>query len=98
LHCGAYYRDESFSSWHSFAITRAMENQLYLLSLNRAGKYYGNSVFCLPWMDESRPEIHFSSHDEDFRYLQVVRSNIDTAREQYSFLEDRLSDYKKLPY
>ena len=41
LHCGAYYRDESFATWHDFATTRALENQAYLLSLNRAGKYYG---------------------------------------------------------
>lgn len=98
LHCGAYYRDESFASWHSFAITRAMENQLYLLSLNRAGKHYGDSVFCLPWMDENQSAIHFANHDEDFRYLDIQRSNIDNARDQYSFLKDRLNDYSALSY
>jgi len=97
LHCGAYYRDESFASWHSFAMTRAMENQLYLLSLNRAGEQYGDSLFCLPWMDESQSEVHFSTHGEDFRYLQIERSRIDAAREQYTFLADRLPDYKNLP-
>ena len=97
LHCGAYYRDESFASWHSFAITRAMENQLYLLSLNRAGEQYGDSLFCLPWMDENQPEVHFSTHDEDFRYLQIERSSIDEARENYTFLKDRLSDYSRFP-
>jgi len=97
LHCGAYYRDESFASWHSFAITRAMENQLYLLSLNRAGEQYGDSIFCLPWMDENQPEVHFATHDEDFRYLQIERSSIDEAREKYTFLKDRLSDYSRLP-
>ena len=34
-HSGAYYRDESFPSWHSFVTTRALENQVYFLSLNR---------------------------------------------------------------
>ena len=28
LHCGAYFRDESFATWHNFATTRAMENQV----------------------------------------------------------------------
>jgi predicted amidohydrolase len=98
LHCGAYYRDESFASWHSFATTRAMENQLYLLSLNRAGKHYGDSVFCLPWMDENQPSVRFANHDEDFRYLNIERSNIDAARDQYSFLKDRLNDYSGLPH
>jgi len=98
LHCGAYYRDESFASWHSFAITRAMENQLYLLSLNRAGEYYGESIFCLPWMDDKHAEVNFSGHDEDFRYLQIERASIDRAREQYGFLKDRLDNYSLLPW
>ena len=28
-HCGAYYRDASFHTWHSFATTRALENQVF---------------------------------------------------------------------
>jgi nitrilase len=95
LHCGAYYRDESFASWHSFATTRALENQLYFLSLNRAGEMFGDSIFCLPWMDEQRAAVRFATHDEDFRYLKIERSKIETAREQYTFLKDRLTDYRK---
>jgi predicted amidohydrolase len=94
LHCGAYYRDPSFSSWHAFAITRALENQLYLLSLNRAGEHYGDSIYCPPWMDEDHPATHFATHEEDFQYLTIDRSKIETAREQYTFLEDRLSEYR----
>jgi nitrilase len=94
LHCGAYFRDQSFTSWHSFAITRAMENQLYLLSLNRAGEWYGDSIFCLPWMDEQQTAVHFAPHDEDFVYLDIERSEIEAARQQYTFLEDRLTDYR----
>ena len=41
LHCGAYARDESFHSWHAFVVARAMENQIYVLSLNRAGEAFG---------------------------------------------------------
>lgn len=96
LHCAAYYRDESFASWHAFATTRAMENQLYLLSLNRAGPQYGDSVFCLPWMDENHRAINFSAHDEDFRYLKLDRECINAARENYTFLRDRLNDYGDL--
>ncbi|MFA9419969.1 MAG: carbon-nitrogen hydrolase family protein, partial [Gammaproteobacteria bacterium] len=95
LHCGAYYRDESFASWHSFATTRALENQLYFLSLNRAGELYGDSIFCLPWMDEQQVAVRFATHDEDFRYLKIERSKIEAAREQYTFLKDRLTDYRR---
>jgi nitrilase len=95
LHCGAYYRDESFASWHSFATTRALENQLYFLSLNRAGELYGDSIFCLPWMDDQQAAVRFSAHDEDFKYLKIERSKIEAAREKYTFLEDRLTDYRR---
>lgn len=96
LHCGAYYRDESFASWHAFATTRAMENQLYLLSLNRAGQDYGNSLFCLPWMDENHTAVNFDDREEDFRYVELTRSSIQQVREEYTFLLDRLDSYVEL--
>jgi nitrilase len=97
LHCGAYFRDESFHSWHSFVATRAIENQIYLLSLNRAGTNYGNSIFCLPWMDEEKTATSFDACHEDLRYLTVYPASIREARQQYSFLSDKLDDYERLP-
>lgn len=93
LHAGAYYRDESFYSWHHFAITRAIENQVYFLSLNRAGDNYGNSIFCGPWVDETAPPMLFSEKQEDFHRLIIDRGAISRARERYSFLKDRFSHY-----
>lgn len=97
LHCGAYFRDESFATWHDFATTRALENQVYLLSLNRAGKNYGHSAFCRPWMDETRPKTLFHEHDEDLRRFDISRTEVAGARDSYSFLADRLADYDALP-
>ncbi len=93
LHCGAYFRDESFASWHAFATTRAIENQIYLVSLNRAGMDYGESLFCFPWMDENRPAEYFSKYEEDFRFLTLDKMVIKQVREDYTFLKDRLDDY-----
>ncbi len=93
LHCGAYYRDESFYSWHQFSVTRAMENQVYLLSLNRAGTHYGNSVFCAPWVDEHHPPIKLDSHAETFTRLMVNKQAITEVRENYSFRKDLLDHY-----
>jgi nitrilase len=93
LHCGAYYRDESFDTWHDFVRTRALENQLYFLSLNRAGKHYGHSVFCPPWVDNNRPHTTFDVHREEFRVFSIDRQTILQARETYSFLHDRLESY-----
>ena len=93
LHCGAYSRDESFATWHAFATTRAVENQLFFLSLNRAGTQYGKSLFCWPWIDESNPPIHFLEHGEDFKFITIDREIIGSVRQKYAFLKDRLSSY-----
>lgn len=97
LHCGAYFRDESFATWHDFITARALENQIYLLSLNRAGNGYGGSAFCTPWMDETRPKTLFDDHREELRWFDITRAGITTARTDYSFLADRLTDYDALP-
>lgn len=93
LHCGAYYRDESFATWHDFAVTRALENQVFLLSLNRAGAQYGGSLFCRPWMDDATPPDRFDAHAEDLRRIVLNRAELEAAREAYSFLKDRLAGY-----
>lgn len=94
LHCGAYYRDESFHTWHPFAIARALENQVFFLSLNRAGETYGKSLFCPPWQDENTPPVSFAETDEDFRVITLDRATLQAVRRDYTFLKDRLDDYK----
>ncbi|MEM7206582.1 MAG: carbon-nitrogen hydrolase family protein [Pseudomonadota bacterium] len=94
LHCGAYARDESFDTWHHFAVTRALENQVYFLSLNRAGDHFGNSIFCSPWVDDDHPAELFAAHEEDFRSLVVDAAHIESVRNKYTFLADRLSRYE----
>lgn len=94
LHCGAYYRDVSFHTWHPFAIARALENQIFFLSLNRAGATYGNSLFCPPWQDENTPPTQFAATEEDFRVITFERATLDKTREDFTFLKDRLEDYR----
>ncbi len=94
LHTGAYARDPSFDSWHAFVKTRAMENQMYVVSLNRAGSYFGNSVFMPPWVDETHPAVTFSETDEECKLLTLDRQVIEHARDEYHFLDDRLADYE----
>jgi nitrilase len=96
LHCGAYYRDETFFSWHDFVVSRAMENQIHFLSLNRAGKLFGNSMFCPPWVDDRAPPVRFPSFEEAFLVLEVDPDEAGEVRERYSFLADRLDDYGAL--
>lgn len=96
LHCGAYARDASFFSWHHFVVSRSLENQIFMLSLNRAGPEFGNSLFCGPWIDENTPAVSFPQHEEAFVYLDVDRAKIEATRNQYSFLNDRIEDYGAL--
>ena len=93
LHCGAYFRDDSFATWHSFVTTRAMENQTYLLSINRAGSDYGNSLFCFPWMDENHPAVVFAEYAEQFRILELDPDLPANTRSMYTFLKDRRTKY-----
>lgn len=95
LHCGAYARDESYYSWHQFAITRAMENMVWLVSLNRAGPFYGRSIICPPWVDERHPEVVFPD-EEVFRIMTLARMELEDARRNYPFLRDRLPAYRGL--
>ena len=96
LHCGAYCRDESFYSWHDFVVTRAMENQAYVLSLNRAGENFGQSLFCAPWIDESAPPLRFPQVEEAFVRASVDLEKTASTRKRYSFLADKLDDYQAL--
>ncbi len=96
LHPTAFYRDRTFPSWHSFVIPRALENQVYFLSLNRASEHYGSSILCPPWMDQDMSPSVFS-RDEDFRFLEIDRSIIAQIRETYSYQIDEFADYQRLP-
>ncbi|MGS4947070.1 carbon-nitrogen hydrolase family protein [Meridianimarinicoccus sp. RP-17] len=97
LHCGAYFRDPSFHTWHPFVLTRALENQCFVVSLNRAGAEYGNSIFCPPWVDADTHPTVFDAHAEEFRLLTLDHATLVEARKTYSFLRDRLDDYGAEP-
>ena len=99
LHCSAYYADESYYSWHPFVVTRALENQVPILSLNRAGPSFGSSIYCPPWVDDTQLEIVFPK-EEICRIIEVDPDLSRDARERYTFLEDRIgeaSEYDALP-
>ena len=99
LHCSAYYADESYYSWHPFVVTRALENQVPILSLNRAGESFGSSIYCPPWVDDTQPEIVFPK-EESYRIIEINPDLSRAARERYTFLEDRIgeaSEYDALP-
>lgn len=96
LHPVAFYKDNTYPSWHHFVMTRAMENQVYLLSLNQAGKNYGRSIFCPPWIDTDHSPIEFGE-DESFEIFELDKREIDRVRNHYTYRSDKWNDYGLLP-
>lgn len=95
LHPSAFTRDNSFESWHHFVITRALENQVYYLSLNRSGKNWGNSIFCPPWIDSKiKPVV--MGEEECLEILKVSKQQIMLSRDTYPFYQDKLKHYENL--
>lgn len=97
LHCSAFSRDESFPSWHAFLIARAMENQVPVLGLSRAGVGWGGSMLCGPWVDDAHPPLRFPEHDEAIVRFEIDPTQIAEVRRDYTFLDDRLPSYQNLP-
>ena len=92
LHPCAFLKDTTFYSWHSFAITRALENLCYFISINRAGEKWGNSIICPPWVDgEVKPEI--LDEREHFLEIEIDPKIIDIRRKQFPFLQDENKDF-----
>ena len=96
LHPVAFYRDSTFESWHQFSITRAIENQIHLLSLNRAGDMYGSSLFAPPWLDDQHQTEDFGT-EETCRLLDVDMAYTNEIRRRYSYRSDQIENYSGLP-
>ena len=96
LHCAAHGRDETFYSLHHFSVARAIENQVYFLTLNRAGEHYGSSLFCTPWIYESRPPLRFPAAAEISKTIEIDTALIESVRKNYPLLIDRLDDYSSI--
>ena len=95
LHPTAFCRDETFHTWHAFATTRAIENQVYFASVNRAGADFGESMLIEPWMDETVPLQRLGT-GETFARWTLSRATLDRARAHYPFLQDVRDDYDRL--
>jgi predicted amidohydrolase len=95
LHPVAFTRDGTYDSWHHFVVTRALENQVYFLSLNRAGQEWGGSILCPPWIDSELKPVLLGS-EETTCVFTLDKSLIQTIRQTYPFQKDRLPDYSQL--
>jgi predicted amidohydrolase len=53
----AWPRDSGFDSWHHTIISRATETQCFVMSVNRAGSFFGASILVGPWYETSRRRL-----------------------------------------
>lgn len=88
LHLGGWPRDAAFYTWHTFVTTRAMENSIYIMSVNRAGEYNGCSVFCPPFVDNQTRPVRLGS-EEGVLLGEVDLEHLKRIRSTYPFLQDR---------
>lgn len=95
LHPVAFTKDETYASWRPFVIARALEHQIYFLSVNRAGRAWGNSILCPPWIDGEVMPLTMGE-DEEALLFSLDKQHILSAREIYPFRKDRLADYSIL--
>lgn len=92
LHPVAFARDMTFASWHPFVITRALENQMYFLSLNQAGEYFGESICCPPWVDDNHQPVVMGC-EEGFRVVEIELQELQRVRAGVPYAKDALADY-----
>jgi nitrilase len=91
LHLGGWPRDAAFHTWHTFVITRAVENSIYIMSTNRAGTHNGCSIFCPPFVDDvSRPLT--LGDEEGVLVGKVDMERLEEIRSTYPFFKDRRPD------
>lgn len=96
LHPVAFAQDLSFHSWKQFVVSRALENQVYFMSVNQSGAHFGQSIICPPWVDDQVQPLIFGQ-EEEFQLVEVKRDVLDQVRQEIPYRRDTLEDYDVLP-
>ena len=84
LQPAAFARDCSFRTWRSFRETRAVENSVYFVGVNYAGKDYGETSICPPWVDEENEPLVLET-EEDHLIATIERSVLSHVRSTMPF-------------
>lgn len=90
----AFPKDEASPSWHPFVQTRAIENQVYMMSLSRAGSFFGRSIVCPPWLfpEDSKSPAAFKptvlGDDAGVLPLVVNKAVLTAVRKEFALLKD----------
>jgi len=93
-------KDFSFPSWHTIAKARAIENQAYVLSLNRSGSEYGCSIFIQPGTPDIKdyelaPNYQTLNNNEGVIGGVIDGNIINQIRKKVTVVKDGISVYPK---
>ncbi len=93
-------KDFSFPSWHTIVKARAVENQAYVLSLNRSGSKYGSSIFIQPGTPDVDdyilvPNFQMLNNEEGVIGGVMDKNTIDRIRMKSTILNDGRSIFHK---
>ena len=91
LQPSAFVRDCSFRTWSSFRETRAVENSIFWIGINYAGKNYGETSIVPPFVDEEHEPISLEC-EEGYAIGRVARSTLDQARAQFPFYRNLMME------
>ena len=89
LHPGGWPRDEGFHTWHAFVQVRAMENSIYIMSTNWAGRYNGWTAFCPPFIDGEKFKLKKLGIAPGVLSGIVDICLLEEVRRTYPYLTDR---------
>jgi len=92
LHPGGWPRDLGFFTWHTFVTTRAVENQIYVMSNNRASEENGATFFCPPLINQTSKPKELGT-EEGLLVGHVSMNFIKQTRSEINYRHDRLSKY-----
>jgi predicted amidohydrolase len=93
LHPAAFVRDATFPCYHQFVTTRAVENGVYMLSVNYAGDEFGASIAVPPWIGpvpglESELASTSLETEEGVLPLTVEPGHLEAVRRAYPYRRD----------
>lgn len=92
IHPGGWPRDCTFESWHKFVITRALENQIYLFSINKASTNNGGSIICQPFVDFDQIKPMVAGTNECVVAMAVTVGEIERVRKTINYVADARFD------
>ena len=93
-------KDFSFPSWHTIVKARAIENEAYVLSLNRSGDEYGSSIFIQPGTPSIEnyqlvPNCQELNNNEGVIGGIIDEKIITDIRNKITIIKDGMSTYNK---